>query len=213
MRARYRAGNGPAQPITPGQVYQYTIDLIATSQVFKAGHRLRVDVASSNFPCFDRNPGNGAPAATATEADFVVAEQADLPRRRAPVLHHAPGDPPARGAMRQLDGRVAVVTGAASGIGRALAARFAAEGMTLVLADIEEDPLRQRGGRSCGAAGRDGDRRQRTDVSSAADVPGARRRARSPSSAPCTCCATTRASAAAPTSRRPRSTPGSGSST
>jgi len=34
-----------------------------------------VDVASSNFPCFDRNPGNGAPAATATEADFVVAEQ------------------------------------------------------------------------------------------------------------------------------------------
>ena len=52
-----------------------TIDLIATSQVFKAGHRLRVDVASSNFPCFDRNPGNGAPAATATEADFIVAEQ------------------------------------------------------------------------------------------------------------------------------------------
>jgi uncharacterized protein len=43
--------------------------------VFKAGHRVRVDIASSNFPCFDRNPGNGAPAATATERDFVVAEQ------------------------------------------------------------------------------------------------------------------------------------------
>jgi len=75
VRARYRDGSGRAAPITPGQVYQYTIDLIATSQVFKAGHRVRVDVASSNFPCFDRNPGNGAPAATATETDFVVAEQ------------------------------------------------------------------------------------------------------------------------------------------
>ena len=34
-----------------------------------------VDVASSNFPCYDRNPGNGAPAGTATPADFVIAEQ------------------------------------------------------------------------------------------------------------------------------------------
>jgi predicted acyl esterase len=33
-------------------------------------------VASSNFPCFDRNPGNGAPAASAVEEDFTVAEQA-----------------------------------------------------------------------------------------------------------------------------------------
>jgi uncharacterized protein len=76
VRGRYRDGSGLATPITPGQVHEYTIDLIATSQVFKAGHRLRVDVASSNFPCYDRNPGNGAPAATATQDDFVVAEQA-----------------------------------------------------------------------------------------------------------------------------------------
>jgi uncharacterized protein len=76
VRARYRDGGRSPSPIVPGQVYQYTIDLIATSQVFKAGHRLRVDVASSNFPCFDRNPGNGAPAASAVEEDFVVAEQA-----------------------------------------------------------------------------------------------------------------------------------------
>ena len=75
VRARYRDGTGQPAPITPGQVYEYSIDLIATSQVFKAGHRVRVDIASSNFPCFDRNPGNGAPAATATERDFVVAEQ------------------------------------------------------------------------------------------------------------------------------------------
>jgi uncharacterized protein len=75
VRARYRDGTGLPAPITPGAVHEYTIDLVATSQVFKAGHRLRVDVSSSNFPCFDRNPGNGAPAATATERDFVVAEQ------------------------------------------------------------------------------------------------------------------------------------------
>ena len=75
VRARYRDGTGQPAPVTPGRVYEYSIDLIATSQVFKAGHRVRVDIASSNFPCFDRNPGNGAPAATATERDFVVAEQ------------------------------------------------------------------------------------------------------------------------------------------
>jgi uncharacterized protein len=75
VRARYRDGTGQPDPITPGQVYEYTIDLTATSQVFKAGHRIRVDVSSSNFPCFDRNPGNGAPAATATRNDFVVAGQ------------------------------------------------------------------------------------------------------------------------------------------
>jgi putative CocE/NonD family hydrolase len=75
VRARYRDGTGQPTPVTPGQVCEYSIDLIATSQVFRAGHRVRVDIASSNFPCFDRNPGNGAPAATATEQDFVVAEQ------------------------------------------------------------------------------------------------------------------------------------------
>ena len=70
--------------------------------------------------------------------------------------------------MRQLDGRVAVITGAASGIGRALAGRFAAEGMRCVLADVEEEPLERAVGelRRSGAAAVG----VRTDVSSAADV-------------------------------------------
>ncbi len=75
VRARYRDGTGHPAPITAGEVCEYAIDLIATSQVFPAGHRIRVDIASSNFPCFDRNGGTGAPAASATDADLVVAEQ------------------------------------------------------------------------------------------------------------------------------------------
>ena len=61
VRARYRTS--PAQPsfIIPGRVVEYTIDLWATSHVFKAGHRIRLDVSSSNFPRFDRNPNTGAP--------------------------------------------------------------------------------------------------------------------------------------------------------
>ncbi|MFC4120567.1 CocE/NonD family hydrolase [Nonomuraea zeae] len=57
----------------------YTIDLVATSQVFKAGHRIRVEVSSSNFPRFDRNPGTGRPAAEAAETDLVVQHQKVYP--------------------------------------------------------------------------------------------------------------------------------------
>jgi putative CocE/NonD family hydrolase len=45
----------------PGRVYEFTIDLWATSHLVKAGHRLRVEISSSNFPRFDRNPNTGAP--------------------------------------------------------------------------------------------------------------------------------------------------------
>jgi putative CocE/NonD family hydrolase len=45
--------------MNPGEVYKFTIDLWATSNVFLAGHRLRLDVSSSNFPRFDRNLNTG----------------------------------------------------------------------------------------------------------------------------------------------------------
>jgi putative CocE/NonD family hydrolase len=63
------------QPVRPGEVYEYRIDLGATSQVFKAGHRIRIDVASSNFPCYDRNSGTGKPTGEVTDADSVPADQ------------------------------------------------------------------------------------------------------------------------------------------
>ena len=61
VRARYRTSAREASFVTPGAVHRYPIDLWATSHVVKAGHRIRVDISSSNFPRFDRNPNTGAP--------------------------------------------------------------------------------------------------------------------------------------------------------
>ena len=78
IRARYRhfeRGETPSL-IEPGKAYEYEIDLWATSNVFKAGHRIRLDVTSSNFPRWDRNPNTGHDFGADTE--MVVAHQAIL---------------------------------------------------------------------------------------------------------------------------------------
>jgi hypothetical protein len=64
LRARYRDSQEKATLLTPGQVYPLSIDLWATSNVFRAGHRIRLEVSSSNFPRFDRNLNTGEPAAS-----------------------------------------------------------------------------------------------------------------------------------------------------
>ena len=61
-RARYRESLERPTLIRPGRVYRYEIDLWDTSNVFKAGHCIRLEVSSSNFPRFDRNPQHGTPA-------------------------------------------------------------------------------------------------------------------------------------------------------
>ena len=61
LRARYREGPGRPKLLEPGRVYELTVDLIGTSNVFLKGHRLRVDITSSHFPQFDRNPNTGEP--------------------------------------------------------------------------------------------------------------------------------------------------------
>jgi len=104
VRARYRDGTGRPSPITPGEAHEYTIDLIATSQVFKAGHRLRVDIAGASFPQFDRNPGNGAPSATATEEDFVVQHQTVFHDGARPSHITLPVVPRAAGVARTAGG-------------------------------------------------------------------------------------------------------------
>jgi hypothetical protein len=75
LRLRYRNGFAEQQPAMPGEVYEIEVDLAATSNVFKAGHRIGVEVSSSNFPRFDRNPNHGGVIAEATEYDFVIARQ------------------------------------------------------------------------------------------------------------------------------------------
>jgi hypothetical protein len=61
LRCRYRDGWEHPQPMTPGQVYRIRVEAFPTSNLFKAGHRVRLDISSSNFPHFDLNPNTGEP--------------------------------------------------------------------------------------------------------------------------------------------------------
>jgi len=58
-RASFRDSLEKPAPIEPGKIYEYTIDLWETSNVFKAGHRIRVEISSSNFPRYARNLNTG----------------------------------------------------------------------------------------------------------------------------------------------------------
>jgi putative CocE/NonD family hydrolase len=75
IRARYRNFHlgEPPSLIEPGRPYAYAIDLWATSNVFKAGHRIGLQVTSSNFPRWDRNPNTGH--AFGADAELQVAHQ------------------------------------------------------------------------------------------------------------------------------------------
>jgi len=74
IRARFREGVwGEPKLMEPGTVTEFTINLDATSNVFLAGHRLRLDVTSSNFPLWDRNLNTGGDGVT--ETTWQVARQ------------------------------------------------------------------------------------------------------------------------------------------
>lgn len=61
VRARYRNGFGKAELLKPREPYEFTIEMYPTSLVFQRGHRIRLDISSSNFPRFDINPNTGEP--------------------------------------------------------------------------------------------------------------------------------------------------------
>ncbi len=72
IRARYRGGDDDPSLIKPGKIYRYEIDLGNTSNYFKKGHQIRIEITSSNFPRFDINSnlgGEGKPG------DYLIAEQ------------------------------------------------------------------------------------------------------------------------------------------
>ena len=59
LRARFRKGLHKVELLEPNQVYEFEVDMAGTANVFQEGHRIRVDITSSNFPQFDRNPNTG----------------------------------------------------------------------------------------------------------------------------------------------------------
>ncbi|MDH4064849.1 MAG: CocE/NonD family hydrolase, partial [Acidobacteriota bacterium] len=79
LRARYRQGPTSEALLTPGEPTEITIDLGATANLFRAGHRIRVEVSSSNFPRFDRNPNTGG----------VFGEDRETRTAEQTVLHDA----------------------------------------------------------------------------------------------------------------------------
>jgi putative CocE/NonD family hydrolase len=86
LRAKYRESTSEAKLVAPGAIYEYKIDLWSTSNVFLKGHKIRLEVSSSNFPRFDRNLNTGKdPGAddnterTAVMVTNIIYHDADHP--------------------------------------------------------------------------------------------------------------------------------------
>jgi putative CocE/NonD family hydrolase len=73
LRLRFRNSFESAEPLIPGEIYKIRIDLWATSNLFHKGHRIRLEISSSNFPRYDRNLNTGEDLLTAQR--MVVASQ------------------------------------------------------------------------------------------------------------------------------------------
>ena len=74
IRARYRNSRERQELLESGKVYRFRIDLQGTGNVFQKGHRIRLEISSSNFPHYDVNPNTGAPLWSSAETH--VAHQA-----------------------------------------------------------------------------------------------------------------------------------------
>jgi hypothetical protein len=73
VRARFRDGTENPQMIIPGKIYKFEIDMWNTSNSFNKGHRIRIEISSSNFPRYNRNLNSGNPIASDT--DITIANQ------------------------------------------------------------------------------------------------------------------------------------------
>jgi hypothetical protein len=73
LRARYHASLEKPELLQPGRPYEFTVDLSNTSNVFKKGHKIRIEVSSSNFPQYDRNQNTGH--TLFVDDEIVVAHQ------------------------------------------------------------------------------------------------------------------------------------------
>ena len=80
IRASYRDDRQTRSLIEPGEVYRLVIRPFPTANVFKKGHRIRIDISSSNFPRFDVNPNTGEPLGEnrrMIKADNTIYHDAD----------------------------------------------------------------------------------------------------------------------------------------
>jgi hypothetical protein len=84
LRARFREGLDNPKLLEPGRAYEFDIDMVGTAVSFLPGHRIRVDITSSNFPQFDRNLNTGEPLGKGTK-----------PRVARQTIHHSPRRPSA----------------------------------------------------------------------------------------------------------------------
>ena len=96
IRARFRNGWEEEELMEPGEVYLLEFELFPTSNLFRAGHRIRVDISSSNFPRFDVNPNTGG--LLGLDRSYITAVQSiyhDSERPSCIVLPlQLPTDPP-----------------------------------------------------------------------------------------------------------------------
>lgn len=72
FRVRYRNGFDKPEPVGKGEVFKITISPFATANMFKKGHRIRLDISSSNFPKYDVNPNTGEPEGTSHRKKTAV---------------------------------------------------------------------------------------------------------------------------------------------
>jgi putative CocE/NonD family hydrolase len=105
QRASYRASLSQPTPITPGEVYEYKINVWPTSNLFGRGHRIRLEISSSDYPQFAPNPNTGDPfgasAATKTATQTILHDAAHPSSVILPVIPAGAGGesfdlPPAR---------------------------------------------------------------------------------------------------------------------
>ena len=73
VRARFRNGTENPEMMVPGEIYKFEIDMWNTSNTFIKGHRIRIEISSSNFPRYNRNLNSGNPIAS--DIDITIANQ------------------------------------------------------------------------------------------------------------------------------------------
>jgi putative CocE/NonD family hydrolase len=93
LRLRYRNDRSKPELMTPGEVYEVTVPMSVTSNVFLPGHRIRLDVSSSNFPHYDRNSNTGGYISGEALEDMIVADN---------TVHHG-GTRPSRLVLPIID--------------------------------------------------------------------------------------------------------------